>query len=96
MKICKVVGNVWATKKDARLEGIKLMVVMSLYDAEGKSFVAADYVGAGIGEKVLVVTGSTARYASGKEAPIEASIVGIVDQVDLAVEEKENFVEVGK
>ena len=48
-------------------------------------------MGAGIGEKVLVVTGSTARYASKKSAPVDASIVGIIDQIDIDPEEKKNY-----
>ena len=95
MKICKVVGSVWATKKDAKLSGAKLMIVAPLYGNAEEIMVAADYVGAGIGEKVLVVTGSTARYASGKEgAPIDASIVGIVDSVEMPNIEMENESEV--
>lgn len=91
MKICKVVGNVWATKKDPDLEGAKLMLVTPLYDSKKTTVVAADYVGAGIGEKVLVVTGSTASYASKKSAPVDASIVGIIDQIDIDPEEKKNY-----
>ena len=59
MLICKVVGHVWATKKDDGLNGLKLMVVQEI-DGEqcfGHTFVAADIVGAGIGERVLVVGG---------------------------------------
>ena len=66
MLICKVVGHVWATKKDDGLNGLKLMVVQEI-DGEqcfGHTFVAADIVGAGIGERVLVVGGSTARKRS--------------------------------
>lgn len=95
MKICHVVGSVWATKKDARLEGAKLMLVRPLYDSKKETLIAADYVGAGIGETVLVVTGSTARFASNKEgAPVDASIVGIVDCVEVAESEKEYYGEV--
>lgn len=95
MRICKVVGSVWATKKDARLEGAKLMLVAPLYTNKGEILIAVDYVGAGIGENVLVVTGSAARYASGREgAPIDASIVGIVDSVEIVGDERENYSEV--
>lgn len=88
MIICKVIGNVWATKKDEALEGKKLMVVQQT-DAHGEadvgeSFVAADIVGAGIGERVLVVSGSTARQALGSnEMPIDAAIVGIIDALEV-------------
>ena len=66
MRICKVIGHVWATKKQDSLNGQKLMVVRETETAseENQVFVAADMVGAGVGEEVLVVTGSTARRAS--------------------------------
>lgn len=88
MMICKVIGNVWATKKEESLEGKKLMVVRQTdtygEDEEGESFVAADVVGAGIGERVLVVNGSTARKAlGGDQVPIDAAIVGIIDSVEV-------------
>ncbi len=88
MILCKVIGSVWATRKDDALTGVKLMIVRRL-DADGKeqdgSFVAADFVGAGIGEQVIVATGSSARIAChNKTAPIDATIVGIVDAVELA------------
>lgn len=94
MKICKVVGSLWATKKDVKLEGAKLMIVTPLYGDKSETIVAADYVGAGIGERVLVITGSTARYASSKEGvPIDASIVGIVDSIEIAENEKDHYQE---
>lgn len=58
MLICKVVGHVWATKKEEGLEGLKLMVVQEIDGTgrkKGNTFVAADVVGAGIGEQVLTV-----------------------------------------
>ena len=78
MIICKVIGHVWATKKEPTLEGLKLMVVQKEGDA--KTFVAADAVGAGIGERVLVATGSTARRALGTDSTAaDSAIVGIID-----------------
>ena len=88
MIICKVVGHVWATKKEESLEGSKLMVVEQT-DTSGdqsstETFVAADIVGAGIGERVLVVTGSTARKDFGRDdIPIDAAIVGIIDSLEV-------------
>lgn len=80
MIICHVVGNVWATKKEPTLEGLKLMVVRQ--DQDGKEMVAADIVGAGVGEQVLVVSGSTARNLyNGRELPVDHAIVGIIDEV---------------
>ncbi|MEQ2466063.1 EutN/CcmL family microcompartment protein [Niallia sp. JL1B1071] len=83
MHIGKVVGNVVSTKKEETLTGFKLMIVELInHKNEGihKELVAVDLVGAGRGEYVLVATGSSARVASGqKDAPIDATIVGIVD-----------------
>lgn len=83
MIICKVIGNVWATRKEETLSGLKLMVVRRVditTDAEGASFVAVDCVGAGIGEPVLVTTGSSARKAlKNQDSPVDAAIVGIID-----------------
>lgn len=87
MIICEVVGHVWATKKEDSLSGMKLMVVKQVdyySEKQGTTFVAADVVGAGIGEKVLVVSGSTARRAFGRDdVPIDAAIVGIIDSLEV-------------
>jgi len=86
MIICKVVGHVWATKKEERLNGLKLMVVQEDSPDPKKRdiFVAADTVGAGIGEQVLVVSGSTARKAFGREdVPADMAIVGIIDTLEV-------------
>ena len=84
MIICKVVGHVWATKKEPNLEGLKLMVVKEENTRQNKTYVAADVVGVGIGEQVLVVSGSTARRAFGRDdVPMDMAIVGIIDTVEL-------------
>lgn len=86
MLICRVVGHIWATKKEPSLEGLKLMVVQEKRDGlpEENEFVAADLVGVGIGEDVLVVSGSTARRAAGRDdMPVDAAIVGIIDTVEI-------------
>ena len=88
MLICRVIGHVWATKA---LNGQKLMIVKETETAQGKGevFVAADMVGAGVGEDVLVVTGSTARRAAGKEGvPVDSAIVGIIDSMEIMKENK--------
>jgi len=84
MIICRVVGHVWATKKEPNLEGLKLMVVREEGEtASDKTFVAADTVGAGVGEQVLVVSGSTARKAFGSDdVPADMAIVAIIDTVE--------------
>ena len=81
MIICKVIGHVWATKKEPRLEGLKLMVVREESSTRKGIHVAADAVGAGIGERVLVVSGSTARGVFGGDIPTDMTIVGIIDDL---------------
>ena len=74
MKFGKVTGSVWATRKDACLSGQTFLIV----EADGCEIVAADRVGAGTGDRVLVTLGSVAsRYC--ENAPIDAAIVAIVD-----------------
>ena len=82
MVIGKVVGSIIATRKNERLIGQKLLVIRPLENMEKKGeFVAIDNVGAGIGETVLVATGSAARIGCDLEnAPVDAAIVGIVDE----------------
>jgi ethanolamine utilization protein EutN len=83
MLICKVVGHIWSTKKEPSLEGFKFMLVQEKGRENDPPFVAADLVGAGVGEEVLVVSGSTARYAAKDgNAPVDAAIVGIIDTVE--------------
>ncbi len=87
MLICKVIGHVWATKKEPGLEGLKFMVVREDKPGNDRKYVAADVVGAGIGEQVLVVSGSTARKALGKDdVPVDMAIVGIIDTLEVSKE----------
>ena len=84
MKIGKVFSNVWATRKDESLRGVKLMIVQLLDRPKGKEgeiIVAADIIGAGIGEKVLITEGSSARCMGHLlHTPIDSVIVGIIDE----------------
>ena len=83
MIICRVIGHVWATKKEPRLEGLKLMVVQEEGNQK-KTHVAADVVGAGVGEQVLVVSGSSARSVFGdSNVPTDMTIVGIIDTLEV-------------
>ncbi len=81
MLIGKVTGCVVSTRKNEKLVGSKFMIVeIKEETAQMKKIVAVDNVGAGIGELVLVATGSAARIGCGEEkAPIDAAIVGIID-----------------
>lgn len=86
MFVAKVVGTVVATRKDENLVGLKLMVIQPLDSQEqpsGQTLVAADSVGAGVGERVLVVKGSPARLViQNKSAPVDTAIVGIIDEME--------------
>jgi len=85
MFLAKVIGNVVSTQKDERLIGSKLLIIKKINEfgeMQEDMLVAADTVGAGNGEVVLVITGSTARLMEQNQAvPIDASIVGIVDEI---------------
>ena len=82
MIVGKVVGSVVSTRKNENLIGCKFMVIEPLAELgePNKKIVAIDNVGAGIGETVLVATGSAARIGCDMEdSPVDAAIVGIVD-----------------
>jgi len=85
--LAKIVGTVVATRKDPKLVSSKLLVARPIDPKgkpEGSFLVAVDTVDAGVGETVLIVSGSSARMASGmKDCPVDAVVVGIVDQVEL-------------
>lgn len=85
MLIGNVIGNIWATKKDNGLNGLKLLIVEPINVKNGNSnlpIVAVDIVGAGIGEKVLIIHGSVARHVANKAA-VDAVIVGIIDDLEV-------------
>ena len=88
MTLGKVVGTVVATRKDEKLIGSKLLIVqdVNLEDWEllSKYTVAVDAVGAGIGETVLIATGSSARQTTvTKDKPVDAVIMAIIDTVEM-------------
>jgi microcompartment protein CcmK/EutM len=87
MILAKIVGTVVATRKDERLVSNKLRIARPTDPkgkVEGSYLVAVDTVDAGVGETVLIVSGSSARMASGmKDCPVDAAIVGIVDAIDV-------------
>ncbi len=82
-----VVGTVVATRKEAELEGLKLLVVKGCdFDGNpsGSSVVAVDAVGAGLGEIVLYAAGSSARQTKvTQNRPVDATIMAIVDAVEI-------------
>jgi len=83
----KVIGTIWATRKEESLQGFKLQFVQPLdakRKAVGSPIVAVDTVGAGPGETVFYITAREAVIPLPVEmAPVDASIVGIVDRIDL-------------
>jgi microcompartment protein CcmK/EutM len=87
MLLAKVVGTVVATRKDERLLSAKLLVSRPIDPSgkpEGAYLVAVDTVDAGVGETVLIVSGSSARMAAGlKDCPVDAAIVGVIDQIEI-------------
>ena len=89
MLIARVVGTVVSTHKHERFEGAKLLLVQPTEPDgtdRGAPLLAIDSVGAGVGERVLVVQeGKAAGMALGKgpNSPVDAAIVGIIDRVDL-------------
>ena len=89
MVLGKVVGTVWATRKDEQLKGLTLQIVreLSLDGAMKDRFVVAvDSVGAGVGETVLLAQGSSARQTDAtRNRPVDAVITAIVDKIDLVV-----------
>jgi ethanolamine utilization protein EutN len=86
--LARMVGTVVATRKDERLVSHKLLVAQPIDPdgtAHGRQLVAIDTVDAGVGDTVLIVTGSSARMADDlQEVPVDAAIVGVVDSIDLA------------
>ena len=83
MQLARVIGDVVATVKDANLTGMKLLVLQPISasgDSVGRTLVALDSIGAGVGEHVFFVRGREAAFPFyPAEPPADASIVGIVD-----------------
>ena len=93
MILARVEGSAVATKKNPKMTGAKFLVVRPLiidspdataFKPGSSTLVAVDSLGAGEGEVVLIVQGSSARLgADDKDSPVDAVVIGIVDQVDL-------------
>ncbi len=90
MTLGKIIGTVWATRKDDQLVGMKLQLVreLSVEGVEKDRFVVAvDSVGAGVGETVLFAQGSSARQTElTRNKPVDAVIMAIVDKLDVSSE----------
>jgi microcompartment protein CcmK/EutM len=87
MLLAKVVGTVVATRKEPSLDGLKLLVVRPVNEdgeSSGTHLVAADAVGAGPEEMVLIAAGSSARQTQATDKrPVDAVVMAIVDSWDL-------------
>ena len=87
MHLARVIGDVVATRKDENLTGLKLLVLQPLApdgSAAGRTLVAVDAVGSGVGETVFFVRGKEASFPFyPTEVPTDAGIVGIVDHWDV-------------
>ena len=88
MVLGKVVGTVWATRKDEELVGMKFQIVRHCdldYRLKETFVVAVDTVQAGVGDVVLVCSGSSARQTTlTKNKPVDAVIMAVVDKLDIA------------
>ncbi len=88
MKIARVTGTVTATVKEPSLAGSKLLIV-DVEDGRGdvleRSLVAVDTCGAGVGDMVLLTTGSAARLSSGSGTlPLDVAIIAVIDHIEIA------------
>ena len=83
----RVLGTVWATRKDPKIEGLPLLAVQSCTldgEAKGAQLVAIDTVSAGVGDMVLIAQGSSARQTEQtKDRPVDAVIMAIVDNLEV-------------
>ena len=88
MFLGKVIGTVWATRKDEELVGMKFQIVKHVgldYTMKDTFVVAVDTVQAGVGDVVLVCSGSSARQTTlTKNKPVDAVIMAVVDKLDIA------------
>lgn len=87
MQLATVIGNVWATRKEDDLRGLKFLIVQpQLPDgsAADSPFIAVDRIGAGVGDSVMVTKGSAAaNMTSETRLPIDAVVIGIIDSIDV-------------
>ena len=88
MILGKVIGTIWATRKDEEMVGMKLQIVKHVgldYKLKDSFVVAVDTVQAGVGDIVLVASGSSARQTVvTKNKPVDAVIVAVVDKLDIS------------
>jgi ethanolamine utilization protein EutN len=87
MQLGTVIGNVWATRKEDNLRGLKFLIVQPELPNGSPiyaPFIAVDRIGAGVGDRVMVTKGSAAAHFSPEEQlPIDALIIGIIDSIEV-------------
>lgn len=88
MFAARVIGTAVCTRKDERMNGLKMQVIepvsLVTLEVEGKPIIAIDAVGAGVGEIVLIVGGSSSRQTdTTKNKPVDATIMGILDHINI-------------
>lgn len=89
MLLGKVIGSIWATQKEEGMSQLKLLLIQPITergDHAGQVMIAADRIGAGKGERVIVSRGSPARTIFQKNTPVDAIVVGIVDSMEIELE----------
>ncbi|GAA0742871.1 EutN/CcmL family microcompartment protein [Clostridium oceanicum] len=81
MIVARLIDNVWATRKAESLSGLKFMLAEEIGGVdEGRRFIVVDIISAGIGDRVIVSTGSSARKMLGNDdIPVDAVVIGIID-----------------
>lgn len=83
MLTARLIDNVWATRKAECLNGLKFMLAEIIGGGaeEGKRLIVVDIISAGIGDRVIVTTGSSARRMVGDDTiPVDAAVIGIIDE----------------
>lgn len=82
MVTAKLIDNIWATRKSEKLNGLKLMLAQVTGGSrDGERMVVCDVIGAGIGDRVIIATGSAARrMLEDDDMPVDAAVIGIVDE----------------
>lgn len=81
MLTARLADHVWATRKAESLNGLKFMLAeITGGSRQGERLVVADIISAGIGDRVIIATGSSARRMVGDDSvPIDAAVIGIID-----------------
>ena len=88
MQIARVKGTVVSTNKSDKMLGLKLMIVrpidLDTFEEKGAPLISVDAIGAGVGEIVMIVGGSSSRQTEITDAkPVDNSIIAIIDSIDM-------------